>query len=164
MKLQRFNKVIAGLTLVLSLVFASAILVPSTAQAQDRRWQWERNNRRDDNYRDRDWYRRQQIERARAIQRAREIERAREWERARARSRYGYGDYGNYGGYGSSASAEEQRGFRNGLKEGRDDAKDRDGFNPNRHSSFRDGNPAYRAGFRQGYEQGFREYASYRRW
>jgi hypothetical protein len=57
-----------------------------------------------------------------------------------------------------------QRGYRNGLKEGRDDADDRDSFNPSRHSSFRDGNPAYRDGFYRGYRQGYSEYARYRRW
>ena len=167
MNLERLRKVITGLAMALSLTFVSGFLLPSTAEAQDRRWEW--NNRRDDyrrdNYRDRDWYRRQQIERARAIQRAREIERARARDRYYGNSRnypY-YGNSGGYGRYGGYSSAEEERGYRNGLKEGRDDADDRDAFNPSRHSSFRDGNQAYRSGFYRGYQQGYREFSG-RRW
>jgi hypothetical protein len=60
-------------------------------------------------------------------------------------------------------NAEEQRGFRNGLKEGADDARDRDSFNPSRHSSFRDGNVYYRRGFGRGYQEGYRQFAPGRR-
>lgn len=154
---QRLKKALAGLVMAASLVFCFGIITTPEAQAQRR---------------DREWLETMQRARAREIAR----ERARERARDRARQRdyrygtrrnypyngnYGYGSYGRYGGYNNS---ELERGFRNGLKEGRDDAQDRDSFNPSRHSSFRDGNPAYRDGFRRGYEQGYREYGYSRRW
>jgi hypothetical protein len=178
MKLQHLKKGVAGAMMALVLLLGSGVILETTAQAQWRRDNDRYRDRDDNRYRgnDRDWYRRQQIERAREEARRREQAR-REWEWRRqqeARNRsyrnypngsYGsYGNYGNYGGYGGYSSAEEQRGYRNGLKEGGDDARDRDSFNPSRHSSFRDGNPAYRRGFARGYEQSYRQYAGYRRY
>jgi hypothetical protein len=151
------KKALAGLVMAASLFLTFGIISTPEAQAQRR---------------DREWLEAMQRARAREIARDRARERARERARQRAYrygtrrnypyyDNYGYGSYGRYGGYNS---AEEQRGYRNGLKEGRDDAQDRDSFNPSRHSSFRDGNPAYRSGFHRGYEQGYREYGYYRRW
>lgn len=70
--------------------------------------------------------------------------------------RYENYDYGNYGGYGDNAEA--QKGFRDGLNRGREDARDRDQFNPNNSSHYRRGNAAYRDGFLRGYRQGYSEY------
>lgn len=149
----------------------------TTAQAQSRsrHWDRDRDGRRDGNWqrdrdRNREWLRRQQIQRARLLelQRQRERERrAREYYRYRNQRNDGYygGNYGGYsnGGYGYSNS-EVERGYRNGLKEGQDDARDRDSFNPSRHSSFRDGNPSYREGFYRGYQTAYRQFARYRGW
>lgn len=151
------KKALAGLVMAASLFLTFGIISTPEAEAQRR---------------DRAWLEAMQRARAREIARDRARERARQRDRQRDYrygtrrnvpyyGNYGYGNNGRYGGYNS---AEEQRGYRNGLKEGRDDAQDRDSFNPSRHSSFRNGNPAYRAGFRRGYEQGYREYGSYRRW
>lgn len=147
----------------------------TTAQAQSRGRHWDRD--RDgrhgrswdrDRDRNREWLRRQQIQRARLLQLQRERERrAREYYRYRNQRNYGYyGGSGNYGGYGYGgySNSEIERGYRNGLKEGQDDARDRDSFNPSRHSSFRDGNPSYREGFYRGYQTAYRQYARYRGW
>src|SRR6185503_12267955 len=171
MNRQLLKKAVTGLAMALSLSFCIGIISTSTVQAQSRNYGWQRD-RDDRRYDDRnsEWYRRQQIERAREIARQRAIERARQREWERNRNTYGnrrydpYYNSGSYGGYGGYNSGEEQRGYRNGLKEGLDDAHDRDSFNPSRHSSFRDGNPAYRRGFARGYEQGYRQNAYSRRY
>lgn len=65
-----------------------------------------------------------------------------------------------------------QNGYRDGLAQGRDDAHDRDRYDPVRASRYREGDHdynsrygpredykrQYRAAFEQGYEQGYREY------
>lgn len=169
MNLKGLKKAIAGALVALTLIFSVGI-TGSTAQAQnrDRDRRGDRNRDRDrDGRRDSDWQRRQQIQRARELAWWRQRERARNRDSYRYQSRRNYpyyGSSGSYGRYGGYSSGEEQRGFRNGLKEGADDARDRDSFNPNRHSSFRDGNGAYREGFHRGYVQGYRQFAGYRGW
>jgi len=93
--------------------------------------------------------------------------------------RYGYpngqypnGQYPNSGsnrGYGYN-SVPYDNGYRDGLEKGREDARDRDSFDPVRHSWYRNGNRgydsrygsreqyklAYRDGFEAGYEQAYR--------
>jgi hypothetical protein len=73
-----------------------------------------------------------------------------------------------YGSYGSPAA---QNGFRDGVDQGRSDARDGDRFDPVRASRYRSGDHdydkrygskdeykrEYRTGFEQGYEQGYRE-------
>jgi hypothetical protein len=59
---------------------------------------------------------------------------------------------------------DEQKGYRDGLDRGREDARDRRSFNPNNSSHFRNGNSAYREGFRRGYAQGYRQNGYSRRW
>jgi hypothetical protein len=87
----------------------------------------------------------------------------------RASNRYPDGIYDRRGGRYASPAA--QVGFRDGYDEGRDDARDRDPFDPVRSSRYRSGDHDYdsrygsrdaykrdyREGFRQGYEQGYRE-------
>ncbi len=141
-----------GAALVVALLLGSGLMV-TTAEAQNRGRDWGRDRNRDERYgpwrrggdRDRDW------------------DRDDDWNRRNRNSGWWGNSRNNYPTRGY-AQAELQRGFRNGLKEGRDDAQDRDSFNPSRHSSFRDGNSAYRQGFANGYRQGFREYARYRGW
>ena len=172
----------AGAAFALVLMFGIGAATAPTAQAQDRNNRWDRNDRRDNDRRDwdrndrrdrdrdrGDWYRRQQIERARAIERARRLA----WEREQARRRSynyprnypsyggGYGDYGYGRGYNNG---EVQKGYRDGLDRGQEDARDRRNPTPNNSSHYRNGNAAYREGFRRGYEIGYRQYAGYRGW
>jgi hypothetical protein len=79
----------------------------------------------------------------------------------------GYGNGRRYG-YASPAG---QNGFRDGYEQGRDDARDRDRYDPVRASRYRSGDHDYdrrygsrddykrdyRAAFQQGYDQGYRE-------
>ncbi|HXW06105.1 MAG TPA: hypothetical protein VD833_12790 [Vicinamibacterales bacterium] len=95
-----------------------------------------------------------------------------------SRGPYGYPQYPNrsgypgspgYGyGYGSGVAFEN--GTRDGYDKGREDARDRDSFDPLRHKWYRSGDrhykkeygpkqqyqDAYRQGFREGYERGYR--------
>lgn len=172
----RLKKGIAGTALVFTFLVGSGAMLATTAQAQDRNrdrnWQRDRDDHHD---RNRDWERRRQAERAR------EWEQQRERERLRNRPVYGYpsprvyssprvypyGGYGRNGGYnnGGYSSYDEQKGFRDGLDRGQEDVRDRRSPNPNNSEHFRNGNSAYRAGFRRGYEQGYRQYGGgYRRW
>ena len=68
-------------------------------------------------------------------------------------------------------------GYKDGLTKGREDARDRDSFDPNRHSWYRSANrgydtrhgtreqyaAAYRQGFRDGYDVAYRDNANTRR-
>jgi len=82
--------------------------------------------------------------------------------------RYGYPNRGsNRYGYNSPAY---DNGYRDGLEKGREDAQDRDSYDPVRHSWYRSGNRgynsrygtkdqyklAYRDGFEAGYDQAYR--------
>ena len=85
--------------------------------------------------------------------------------------RYGTTDpyYSGRSGYGSQAY---QQGYRDGLDKGREDANDRDRFDPNRHGWYRSADRGYdndygtksqyqiryREGFQAGYSEGYRVY------
>jgi hypothetical protein len=69
----------------------------------------------------------------------------------------GYGNYGSYGGYGGN-SGSEAHGYRDGLNRGREDARSGRYPSPNNSEHFRNGNPAYRAGFARGYRDGFGQF------
>lgn len=58
---------------------------------------------------------------------------------------------------------QEQKGFRDGLRRGQEDAETRRIPDPNNSSHYRSGNEAYRDGFRDGYRQGYRQNARYDR-
>ena len=94
---------------------------------------------------------------------------------------YGYpgpnGRYPNGGGYDYAyASPAHANGVRDGYEKGREDARDRDPFDPRRHKWYREGDhdykssygsrqryeDVYRRGFSEGYDRGYREW-SYRR-
>lgn len=80
------------------------------------------------------------------------------------------GNYPNNRGYGYN-SVPYDNGYRDGLEKGREDARDRDSYDPVRHSWYRNGERGYnsrygtkesykltyRDGFEAGYEQGYRE-------
>lgn len=52
---------------------------------------------------------------------------------------------------------EEQKGYRDGLDRGREDADTHRRANPNNSEHFRNGNRQYKDGFRRGYNEGYRE-------
>jgi hypothetical protein len=160
MKWNSLKRKVAGIAFIFTILLGSGMIFETTAQAQYRDRNWERNR---DDRRDRDWNRRQQNERARQWERER---RNRDAYVYRAPRTWPYGSYGNYGrsGIGGSSNYEVQKGYRDGLDRGQEDARDRKSFNPNNSSHYRSGNGAYREGFRRGYDQGYRQYANYRRW
>src|SRR5262245_52324369 len=61
----------------------------------------------------------------------------------------GYYQYEGYHGR-YDYNAQREKGYRDGLNRGREDARDHRYFNPNNSSHYRDGNPPYREGFRVG--------------
>lgn len=87
-----------------------------------------------------------------------------------------YGNtYPNSNGRYGVNSVPYDNGYRDGLEKGREDARDRDSYDPVRHSWYRNGNRGYnsrygtkdsykltyRDGFEAGYEQGYRELRGY---
>ncbi len=76
---------------------------------------------------------------------------------------YNNGGYYNNGYNNGYYAAQRDKGFRDGYDRGREDAEDHRYPNPNNSEHFRNGNPAYRDGFRYGYQRGYREYTRYRR-
>jgi len=90
---------------------------------------------------------------------------------------YSYPDrYGDpRGGYGYYANVAIDNGYRDGLEKGREDARDRDSYDPVRHRWYRSGDRdyerrygpklayenAYREGFRAGYDRGYRDFYPY---
>src|SRR5215510_666177 len=133
---------------------------------QDRHEASRRDAQRDhDQWRNHEQRRAWELERERERQRAL-LERQRRIYRTypytyRNYDYYGYNNYG-YGNYGYSS--EEQRGYRDGLNRGREDAQTRRIADPNNSSHYRNGNAAYRAGFYRGYFVGYRQYGGYGGW
>jgi flagellar biosynthesis/type III secretory pathway protein FliH len=101
----------------------------------------------------------------------------RRYERTVPRRGDVYGRYPGYdprdrrGGYGYGEAVE--RGLREGYQKGREDARDRDRYDPRRHKWYREGDrgydrrdgsrerykDAYREAFLRGYAQGYREHS-----
>jgi hypothetical protein len=91
------------------------------------------------------------------------------------RGAYGYPSAGYPPTAGVYSSPAAQIGFRDGLEVGRNDARDRESFDPIRSSRYRSGDHdydrrygpkdeykrIYRDAFQRGYEQGYREYRRY---
>ncbi|HZS05691.1 MAG TPA: hypothetical protein VFD58_12705 [Blastocatellia bacterium] len=148
MKYERLKKYVWSLAVAVTFVLSSGLAGNALVQAQSRDWDRDRWERRERERREEEWRERQR----------------------RERQNYPYGGYGNYGGYGRNGgdygySREEQKGYRDGLNRGQEDARDRRSPNPNNSSHYRSGNGAYREGFRRGYAQGYRQYGGgYRRW
>jgi hypothetical protein len=91
----------------------------------------------------------------------------------------GYGRYGRDRGYNGNSgqwggwnnrgynNGDYQRGFSDGLSRGRDDALTHRAMTPNNSSHYRNGSPAYRAGFERGFYQAYRQFShdnNWRRW
>lgn len=75
---------------------------------------------------------------------------------------YGYGDNDRYG-RDSKAYKEEDKGYRDGLRRGKEDAESNRLPDPNNSSHYRKGSDPYRAGFRRGYAVNYPQYAVHRR-
>ncbi|MBS1787308.1 MAG: hypothetical protein JST85_06290 [Acidobacteria bacterium] len=73
-----------------------------------------------------------------------------------------YGNRGNYGNgdYRYNNNADFQRGYRDGLDRGREDAQSRRAMTPNNSIHYRNGSQAYRAGFERGFYESFRRYSN----
>src|SRR5262249_18439518 len=120
---------------------------------QDRHEAWRREARRDrEEWRDREQRRAWELERERERPRAL-LERQRRVYRTYP---YAYRNYGYYGNNGYSGEA--QKGYRDGLNRGREDAQTRRIADPNNSSHYRSGNAAYREGFNRGYFIAYRQY------
>lgn len=141
MNFERLRNYGWSLAVAVTLVVSSGFTSHTLVQAQDRDRRENRREQRDD------WRDSQRRDRDRDLD----------------------GDYDNYGrndrnrnnGYNSR---DEQKGFHDGLDRGREDARDNRIPTPNNSSHYRKGNDAYRAGFRHGYAQGYRQNTGYRRW
>jgi flagellar biosynthesis/type III secretory pathway protein FliH len=89
------------------------------------------------------------------------------------RGGYGYPGQGSNGGYGYAGSPAFANGVSDGYEKGREDARDRDSFDPRRHKWYRSGDhdyksaygpkqryqDVYRQGFQEGYDRGYREWS-----
>jgi len=65
-----------------------------------------------------------------------------------------------YGGYGGYNNQQVQQGFQYGVNTGASDAQHRQSYSPQRSHYYRDApTQAFRDGFVQGYDQGYRQYA-----
>lgn len=150
---------IGGAVMTLGAVLALCAATGTTAQAQYRQYpndrdgyyRRDRNNDRSRRDRDRDRDRRD-----------------RDWrdERSGRNRDYGNGGYGNNGGYGSVYRAAQNQGYQNGLNTGASDADRGQSYNPQRSHFYKDAGrnnrqyaQAYRDGFLQGYDAGFRQYS-----
>jgi hypothetical protein len=146
MKIKNLQQRLKNTAIVLTLAFGFMILSASSASAQyypqdnqNRDRQEDRRDRRDDR-RDRERERQDDINR------------------------------NNNGGYNNNnySSAAQREGYRDGLAAGRDDRRDREQYNPQKHSDYKKGTDgytgrgskgqykqAYRQAFLQGYAQAY---------
>jgi hypothetical protein len=78
--------------------------------------------------------------------------------------RYDDSGYGN-GRYGGFRNEEQEKGYRDGLRRGREDYQSNRIPDPNNSSHYRKGNADYRVGFRRGYDDGYpSRYSRRNRW
>ncbi len=137
---------------ILTLALATAFLIPAGAASSATAYgQWrlpdiwrDQRDRRDDQRNDR-----------------RDDRRDDRWEDRRDDRRDDRWD--NRGRNSNWYREQEQKGFRDGLRRGQEDAETRRIPDPNNSSHYRKGNEAYRDGFRDGYRQGYRQYNRDRR-
>ena len=158
--MKNFAKRIGGTILGLAFIFGVSALGSSTAQAQYRNdGQYHRRDR--DNDRNQDWRQRQ-------IQN--QIRRDRRYENNVYRpnvygnnSVYGnYGSYGRYGGYNNVNQGQLNQGYQYGLSTGASDAQRGQSYSPQRSHYYKNASTqAFRQGFVQGYDAGFRQYGGY---
>lgn len=159
-KMTNLRKLIGGAILTLGMIFSLSAATNMTAQAQWRdRDDYYRNRDyrdRDDDDRDRDDYYRNREYREQRERAERERERA-----YRNNGYYGNNGYGNYG-YNNAYRYEMQQGYQYGLNTGASDAQRGQSYSPQRSHYWRNASSqAFRDGFVQGYDQGYRQYGGY---
>lgn len=134
MQSEQFKKGLVGMACVLTMIFSIGAILSITAQASTTNYQ----------YRDRDGDR----------YRYRERHRDRYYDRYRDRRPDAY----------QYNSADVQKGYRDGLNRGREDAETNRTPDPNNSEHYRHGNGGYRQGFAKGYARSYRDYSQgYRR-
>lgn len=153
MKINMLMKKVMGGVLGLSLLLGIGIASSSTAQAQYRQDQWQREQAR----RQREWEREQ---------RRRQRESNRDWRNDR------YNDQYSYGGSFQLRQTALNAGYNEGIKEGRKDRNNGDRFEYRDEEDYRNANTDYssrlgnkslyqqyfRQGFQNGYTDGYRGY------
>ena len=159
MKLNNFKSTIGGSLLAVSLVLGIGIMSSTTAQAQrrnDGQWQRRERNRQERIYRnerrrdDRDW---------------RNDGYGNNGSYGRNDGYGNNGRYGNNGGYNNNNNAYRvamDQGYQAGLNTGASDAQRRQSYSPQRSHYYKDASTqAFREGFVQGYDAGYRQYGGY---
>jgi hypothetical protein len=156
MKSNKLQRTLKGAGLALSLLFGIGALSSTTAQAQiwypqDR--QEDRRERRDDR-RDRRQERREERRERRDDRWEDRNDRYGNNDRYRNNDRYGNGDYRN-----SASRVAQENGYRDGLRKGAEDARDRDGYNPQKNSEYKNGTSGYNSsyGSKGTYKQVYRD-------
>src|SRR5205807_1437883 len=133
--MKNLKKMIGGAILTLAVIFGLSHATSMTAHAQNPYDRDDQYQRRD---RDRD-YRYQD----------------RDWRRDR---------YDRDSSYGYNYRAVMNQGYQYGLNTGANDAQRGQNYNPQRSRYFQNASSqAFRDGFVQGYDQGFRQYGGYQR-
>jgi hypothetical protein len=163
MKSNNLKGKLGGAILAFSLVLGIGIMSSMTAQAQYRNdGQWQRRDR-NNQAQNQDWRRNRDRNRDQNV----------DQNRARRDDRYGrnngYGgysnnsSYGNYGGYNNNAyRVEQSQGYQYGVNTGASDAQRGQSYSPQRSRYYRNASSqAFRDGFVQGYDAGFRQYGGY---
>ncbi len=131
---KNFKKYFYALAFALTLMTAFGIASPTQAQNRD----WNRDRWEDRNRDNRGYY-----------------------------PNGGYDDYryGNNNRYGRNSEyyKQQEKGYRDGLRRGKEDAQSNRIPDPNNSSHYRKGTEPYREGFRQGFRESYRQYSQYRR-
>jgi hypothetical protein len=158
--MNNFRKGMVSLALTGSFILGIGAI--SSANAQDRRWERQRRgvestgnidrnrNGIDDRYETRDG--RVDINRNGVADQDERYGRNRGYNGYNRNNGY----YGN-SGYGYNNS-EVQKGYRDGLNRGREDALTNRAMTPNNSSHYRSGNASYRTGFERGFYEAYRQY------
>ncbi len=157
MKSTQFKNRVGGLLLAFSVLIGIVLVSSSSVQAQWRRNDDDRRDRRSRDYR---------RERNRDYQRNDRYRNNRRNEVYRNDGYYGRGGYGNNG---NAYQMAQRQGYQQGIYTGGSDAQRRQSYNPQRSRYFK--NPpnnsgyqfdqAYRSGFLQGYREGYQRYGGY---
>jgi hypothetical protein len=157
--MNNLRKGIGGILLILTAILGVTIATSMTAQAQYRNdGQWQRRDR-NNQAQNQDWRRNRD--------RDRDQYRARRDDRYNRNNGYGVygnnGSYGSYGGYNNNAyRVEQSQGYQYGVNTGASDAQRGQSYSPQRSRYYRNASSqAFRDGFVQGYDAGFRQYGGY---
>ena len=142
MNYTNFQKYAYSLVVALMLVAVAGMTSNAQAQFQDRDWNRERGDdrQRRDNYPNGGYD-----------------------NNDRYGNNNGYGNNGRNGRNSEYYYKEEQKGSRDGMRHGKEDAEKHRIPDPNNTKQYRNGSDPYRVGFRQAYAQSYRQFSPYRR-